>query len=208
MSATTVKDIGALVAPFRVAVISVLPAAMPVVIPNEDMVATVVSELAQVTTELISAVEPSEYVPIAVNCWEEPIGKFAGVFGVRVIEDRVGVGNTTAKSIAGLVTPDNTALISIFPLATPVSKPDEDIVATLSGSISHFTLSVMSAVEPSEYVPIAVNCWVEPIGKLFGDSGDMAIEDNLDAVDAVFLVVDEQAGIPTIKMALNPNTKQ
>ena len=58
--ATTVRVIAWLVDPEMAAVISVVPAALPVANPVDDIVATSVSELAQVTWEEMSAVEPSE----------------------------------------------------------------------------------------------------------------------------------------------------
>lgn len=48
-------------------VILVLPALIPVDKPVEDMVATPVLELAQVTGTEISEVTPFEYVPVALN---------------------------------------------------------------------------------------------------------------------------------------------
>jgi hypothetical protein len=51
---------GGLVTPDKDAVILVFPAAMPSAKPIADILATLVLELAQVTVEEISAVEPSE----------------------------------------------------------------------------------------------------------------------------------------------------
>ena len=52
------------------------------------------------------------------------------------------------------------------------------------------------AVDPSEYVPVAVNCWVAPTSKLTGDDGITAIEDN------VSVEVDlEHAANPKVKLA-------
>ena len=39
----------------------------------------------------------------------------------------------------------------------------------------------MSDVAPSEYVPVAVNCRVEPAAKLAGEAGATSIEDNVGA---------------------------
>ena len=39
----------------------------------------------------------------------------------------------------------------------------------------------MSAVVPSEYAPIAVNCWVESTNKLGGLDGATVMEDNIAA---------------------------
>ena len=59
MGVTTDKVTGGLDIPNMVAVIFVLPSATPVTKPTEEMVAIVVSELVQVTSDLISAIEPS-----------------------------------------------------------------------------------------------------------------------------------------------------
>ena len=72
----------------------------------------------------------------------------------------------------------------------------------------------MSPVEPSEYVPVAVNCWVEPTIKLAGEAGVTAIEDNVGVlVVAVVIVVedevfDEHAVAPKVRAAINPMTRK
>jgi hypothetical protein len=55
-----VKGIAGLFIPSMLAVILVSPAAAPVTMPSEEITTMVGSELAQVTLELMSAVEPSE----------------------------------------------------------------------------------------------------------------------------------------------------
>src|SRR5256885_6408128 len=75
-----------------VAVICVVPAATPVASPPEAvMVAVAVVPDAHVTVVVMSAVELSLYVPVAVNCCVAPTFKFAGVAGVTAIEVRVFV---------------------------------------------------------------------------------------------------------------------
>jgi hypothetical protein len=54
----------------------------------------------------------------------------------------------------------------------------------------------MSAVEPSEYVPVAVNCWVAPGIKLVGDDGVTAME-----VKVVVVVDFEHAANPKVRVA-------
>jgi hypothetical protein len=98
VGAIIVKDTGELVMPDRVAVILVVPTVIPVTKPAEpaeDMVALVESELAQFTREVMSAVEPFEYVPVAVNCWVRPAAKLTGEDGVTAIEDNVAAGADT-----------------------------------------------------------------------------------------------------------------
>jgi hypothetical protein len=67
------------------AVTVVEPAATPVAIPDEVMVATFASASVQVAEEVTSAVEPSLYVALAVNCWAAPTARLA-VTGEAAIE--------------------------------------------------------------------------------------------------------------------------
>jgi hypothetical protein len=98
----------------------------------------------------MSAVEPSEYVPVAVNWSVAPTARPPGDSGVIAIEDSVGVGAATFRVTAGLVTPDREAVISAVPAATPVAKPASETVAILVSELAQVTREVMSAVEPSE----------------------------------------------------------
>ena len=87
----------------------------------------------------MSVVEPSEKVPVDVNCWVEPTAKLAGEGGDNVTEDKagagvaeaVGVGTITVKMMDGLVMPDKDAEILTVPAVTPIAKPAEDMVAML-----------------------------------------------------------------------------
>ena len=107
------------------------------------------------------------------------------------------------------------AVILASPGATLVAKPDEDMVAALVVSLAHVTLEVISAVEPSEYVPVAENCWLEPTFKLAGEAGAIVMEDNVDVGvtvvvnvdDWLDVFVDEHAAIPIVKTAINPRVK-
>ncbi len=76
----------------EVAVMVVEPAATgvatPLVPPELLMVATLRKEDAQVTNLVMSRVEPSVYVPVAVNCWFVPRAMVALV-GVTAMETRV-----------------------------------------------------------------------------------------------------------------------
>ena len=164
-----------LVNPENVAVISVLPSLIPVANPFNDIVATSVLELTQVTSEVMSAVEPSVLTAVAINCSVRPIAKLAGTAGVISMEDNVKV--TTVKFITGLVIPDKAAVILIFPIATPVATPAEDIVAMLTSELVQVTLEVISIVVRSAYVPVATNSCVESIAKLAGVVGVTVMED-------------------------------
>ena len=173
--AVTVKLTDGLVMPDKVTVILAVPAATPVAKPDEEMVAIVLSELAQVNGDVMSDVMPFERVPTALNSWEDPTAKLSGDAGVIARPVNVATGNITA----GLVIPDTVAVILAVPAATPVAKPAEDIVAILVSELAQVTFPVMSAVEPSEYVPEAANCSVRPTAKLSGVPGVTAMEDNV-----------------------------
>ncbi len=82
----------------------------------------------------------------------EPTTRFAGDAGVTAIEDSVdvGMGAITIRVTAGLVTPDTDAVMLVFPAATPVAKPVEEIVAILAPELAQVTWEVIFAVEPSE----------------------------------------------------------
>jgi hypothetical protein len=70
-----------------VAVTVVEPAPMAVAIPDEVMVASFAFASVQVAEEVTSAVEPSLYVALAVNCWVAPTARLA-VAGEAAIELR------------------------------------------------------------------------------------------------------------------------
>jgi hypothetical protein len=61
------------------------PAAMAVACPLPLMVATGVLVEVQETAWVISWVDPSEFVPMATNCWVAP----TGMDGITAMEDRV-----------------------------------------------------------------------------------------------------------------------
>jgi hypothetical protein len=78
-----------------------------------------------------------------------------------VAAESIDVGGAfTDKATAGLVTLDPDAVILVCPAATEVANPVEDMVAAPVLLLFQFTVLVMIAVEPFEYVPVAVNCSV------------------------------------------------
>jgi hypothetical protein len=118
----------------------------------------------------------------------------------------------TVTSTEGLVFPERDAVILVVPAFMPVKRPPADIKSALFGlSLVHVTLSVTSSIEPSEYVAIALNCWLKPVFKSGGDDGVIATEDN---VRVVVLVVDvdadfdEHATVNKTRAVINPNTRQ
>jgi len=67
------------------------------------------------------------------------------------------------------------AVIVVVPAATAVASPDAFMVATAVFEDDHVTWLVMFWVLLSEYVPVAVNCWVAP-ATIEGFAGVTAIE--------------------------------
>ncbi len=78
------------------------------------MVATVLSELAQVTAEVKLAVLKSLKVPVAVNCWVCPSSIEAAV-GVTAMEVKVGGGVVTCRLAELLLTPSWEAVMEVVP---------------------------------------------------------------------------------------------
>ena len=74
----------------KVAVMVAVPAATAVARPLVLTVATDGLDEVQVTCVLISRLVPSEYEPVAANCWVLPAGTL-GVSGVTDIEDKVAL---------------------------------------------------------------------------------------------------------------------
>ena len=213
VKATTVKLTTGLVMSDKAAVILVLPIAAPFATPAEDIVAILISELTHVTLEVMSAVVPSAYFPVATNTCEEPTPKISGVAGVTAIDDKAGAG-TTFKVTTGLVLPETVAVMLVLPTVTPVAKPAEDMVAMFVSELAHTTLDVMSLVEPSAYVPAAVNCKVNPTAKLGSVAGETAIVAKVSVGvvvddDVVLDVdVDEQDAITAINTTVTPIVRQ
>ena len=73
--------------PPKVAVMLEVPVASVAASPVPLMVATLVLAEAQVTVFVMSAVDESVYVPVAVNCWAKPFAT-EGFGGAMVIEAR------------------------------------------------------------------------------------------------------------------------
>jgi hypothetical protein len=120
----------------------------------------------------------SEYVPVAVNCWLAPF-VIDGFAGVTAIETKVAA--VTVNVSAGLVTPERAAVICDVPMAMPLAKPVLAIVATVVVPDTHVAWLVRSCVLLSEYVPVALNCFVVPFA-IVGLPGVTAIDTNVAAV--------------------------
>jgi hypothetical protein len=172
--------------PLKVAVMVAEPAALAVARPLLAIVARVVLEELQVTCVVIFWVVESEYVPVAVNCWVLATAMLA-VAGVTAIEDNVTAAVTVRVAVPDL--PLKAAVMVAVPAALAVARPLLTIVATVVLDEDQVTWVVISRVDESEYVPVAVNCWVVPTA-LLGLAGVTAIEDKVAAVTVRFVVSD------------------
>jgi len=160
------------VTPLIAAVICVVPAATPVAKPDAEIVAVAGVPEAQVAVAVMSAVDASLKVAVAVNCCVEPTFRWAGGAGVTAIE----VIAITVSVTPGEVTPLIAAVIEVVPWANAVANPDAEIVAVAVVAEFHVTVAVMSEVDPSLKVAVAVNCCVDPTFKCAGEAGVTAID--------------------------------
>lgn len=153
----------------EVAVTVTDPAVTPVARPLAVMVAVDADDVLHVTATV--PVEPSLYVPVAVNCWLAPVLTLA-VAGVTEIDCSVFVTVTVSTSRLALpVMPLSEAVTLVDPEATAVSKPLALIVAIDELPTDQVTVELTLAVEPSLYFAVAVNCCVAPI-KMLAVAGD------------------------------------
>jgi hypothetical protein len=112
--------------PLKAAVIIAEPAATPVARPLPVTVAVPVLDEVQVACVVRFKVDPSEYVPVAVNCWVAPTTMLA-VVGVTAIEERVVA--VTVMVVFPEILPE-VALMMAEPAAMAVVKPVLLTVAT------------------------------------------------------------------------------
>lgn len=136
------------------------PAATPLASPLEFTVAMELSDELQVAFEVTSAVEPSLYVAVAVNCCVAPVLTLADA-GVTAREASVAVEDATVTLDVPLK-PFIEAVTVVVPAAAPVTSPPALTEATLVLAVTHVAFEVISAVEPSLYFAVAVNCCVPP----------------------------------------------
>jgi len=80
-------------------------------------------------------------------------------------------------------------MILVFPTATAVTKPVEEIVAIVGSELAQTTLEDTTADVPSEYVPMAKNCVCEPTEILAEGTDINVIADKLgEGIDVVVIV--------------------
>jgi len=145
-----------------VAVIVAVPAATAVARPLLITVATDMFDELQMTCVVISKLVPSEYAPEAVNCWVAPT-RMLGLAGVTDMEDRVA--EVTVMVVLPEILPEVAVMVAV-PAATAVARPLLLTVATDGLDELQMTCGVTSWFVPSEYVPEAANCGVNPTGML------------------------------------------
>ena len=165
--------------PPDVAVIVVEPAAAEVARPIEPAVllmpATDVAEEFQVTIVVISCVELSENVPVAVNCLVVP-SAMLGLIGVIAMD--TSVAEVTVRTVDPDTSPD-VAVMVVEPEDAEVARPLVPAVllmaATAVAEEFQVTVVVISCVVLSENVPVAVNCCIV-LRAMLGLAGVIAIE--------------------------------
>jgi hypothetical protein len=136
----TVRVVFVVVAP-SVAVIIVVPAAMPFATPfPKPMVAMEGADEVQVTKLVRLRVPPSLNVPVAVNL-RLVFRAIEGLAGVIASEDRLA--EFTVSEVLPLMDPD-VALIVTVPRFTPVARPLTVIEAMLLPDEAQVTVLVMS----------------------------------------------------------------
>ncbi len=108
---------------------------------------------------------------MAVNCWVVPLA-MPGLVGKTAMETSV------AGVIVSIVDPDmppNAAVIVVAPVTPERASPVLLIVETSVFDDLQLTNNVIFDVVPSEYIPVAVSCWVVPQATL-GLVGVISIE--------------------------------
>jgi len=176
--AVTVKAAALDVIPFNAAVMELVPMPAPVAIPLVFSVAAAVLLECQVTVPEMLPLLPSEYMPVAVKVALLPLAMDA-LPGVTAIP--VKVAAVTVMPAAGDVTPLNVAVTDVVPTVVPDTTPGWVPMLAIAGSADvQTTCDVMSAVEASEYVPVAVRLLVRPLA-IMADTGVIAILFNVTA---------------------------
>ena len=146
----------------EVAVMIGAPAATAVARPLLLTVATKVFDELQVTCVVILKLVPSEYAPVAVNCWVTPAGML-GLAGVTDMEDKVA--EVTVRVVLPEILPEMAVMVAV-PAEKAVARPLLLTVTTNVFDELQVTCVVISRLVPSENVPVAANCWTTPAGML------------------------------------------
>jgi hypothetical protein len=180
--AVTVRVVDPLTEP-EVAVIVVAPRAIVDASPLPLIVADEVLDIHPAVLVRFCC-EPSVKVPVAVNCVDIPSGtdELAGVTAIETSD-----GAVTVSTVDPLMEP-KVAVMVADPTAALEASPELLTGATVPLEVVQVAVLVRFEVEPSEYVPVAVNCWVVPKG-IEGSVGATAIETSCAADETVRLAV-------------------
>lgn len=120
------------------------------------------SEELQVTDEVMSWVEWSVKVPVALNCTVVPVAS-VGFLGVTSID--ASAAAVTVRDVEPEMLPE-VAVTLVVPAESDCARPLDEasllMEATASSDRLHVTDPVMSWVELSENTPVALNCWTVP----------------------------------------------
>ena len=169
--------------------IVVLPGAMLLTTPVLSIVATLMLEELQSTSNVRSCVELSLNVPVAVNCLVAPAGilLFSGAMA-----SETSVALVTVTDDVPEIAPD-VAVTVVGPAATASPSPLLSIVMALVALEDHCT-DVSTCVLPSSNMPVAVNCCCVP--------GAMETVAGLTEIDsmcaATTVTVEESVNVPTV----------
>ena len=138
--------------PEAVAVIVTVPDFFPCKIPDERTDARLFFDDLHDTPLKFVAVLPSPNVPVAVSLSDVPT-LIRGLAGLIAIDTRCNV--ETVSPVDPVIEP-NDALIVVLPAATLEARPWALMVAAAGVEEVHTTVVVMSWVEESLNVPVAV----------------------------------------------------
>ena len=135
----------------------VVPTAFAVTRPEAFTLAIVESAALQLASDETSCVLPSAKAPLAENCCVKPTGVFKLTL-VTVME----VGGATVTG-ALPPTPWKLAVIVVEPPLFPVTRPVPLTVAIFAFPEVQVAEDETSRLVPSEKLPVATNCCVNPI---------------------------------------------
>ena len=143
---TPVLRVAIPVMPPLVALIVVEPAPTAVTMPEVVMVATDMLDDAH-ETEVNVFRDPSEYLPLAVYCWDVPTG-IKSVCGATVIETNTGAV-TLSAAVPFVLFKLAVMVAGVELIASPVAKPVALTLAVRPGMAVQATVSVTLPVVPS-----------------------------------------------------------
>lgn len=162
--ALTVAVTVLLIAP-EVAVTVNDPMSLPVARPLTVIEATLAGEALHTTVPVMSCIELSENVPVAVNCCTVPRG-ISAANGVTLMEVRVAL--VTVRTALWETDPELVVMLAVIvevPVVNPMASPSAPctLMLTTDGFDEvQVTRPVAFSVVPLVSVPVAVNCTVVP----------------------------------------------